>query len=320
MNQILAVDDRPKSQKQPKMPNKTPADIKKVIRVFCILTILFGIAITGQGVYALVNGFNDSGDINVVQNAQNNITIEADNSTGKVIISGTVTNGVSQIRYKWNEDKEEVITKNGETQINEEIDLLEGNNILTVTIVDMRAREEEYTKEFKEDTTLPQIALGTSDDGTKIKITAKDTVALSYITYQWDDGEVQTITPQPGSEAQIEQEIEALSGNHKLTVTAVNTSNKTATKTQEVQGSTKPLAGARVEDKAHIVFYATDNDGLANLKFTINGQEYILPGEGSPKELEYVFEVAPGHYSMTVTAENIYGLEADTQEFVYDYQ
>ena len=220
---------------------------------------------------------------------------------------------------RWNEEEEEIITKNGETQINEEINLLEGNNILTVTIVDMRAREEEYTKEFKEDTTIPQIALGTSDDGTKIKITAKDTVALSYITYQWDDGEVQTITPQPGSEAQIEQEIEALSGSHKLTVTAVNTSNKTATKTQEVQGSTKPLAGARVEDRAHIVFYATDNDGLANLKFTINGQEYILPGEGSPKELEYVFEVIPGHYSMTVTAENIYGLEADTQEFVYDY-
>ena len=74
-----------------------------------------------------------------------------------------------------------------------------------------------------------------------------------------------------------------------------------------------------MEDQAHIIFYATDTDGLANLKFTINGQEYILPAEGAPKELEYSFEVKPGHYSMTVTAENIYGAVADTQEFVYDY-
>ena len=318
MNQILAVDEGPKKQRDAKMPSKTPADIRKVIKVFCILTILFGIAITGQGVYALVNNFSTDADV-PKQTMQDNITITGDNTTGKGTISGTVANGVSQIRYRWNEEEEQTISKNGETEINEEIDLPVGNNTLTVVIVDMRAKEEEYTQEFKEDPTLPQIALGTNEDGTKIRIVAKDTVALSYITYQWDDGEVQTINPTPGSEAQIEQEIVALGGTHTLTVTAVNTSGKTVTKTQEVQGTSKPLAGARVEDQAHIIFYATDTDGLANLKFTINGQEYILPAEGAPKELEYSFEVKPGHYSMTVTAENIYGAVADTQEFVYDY-
>ena len=55
MNQILAVENDPKNKKRKK---NTTADIKKVVTVFCIITILFGIAITGQGVYAIVTGFN----------------------------------------------------------------------------------------------------------------------------------------------------------------------------------------------------------------------------------------------------------------------
>ena len=52
MNQILAVENDQKNKKKKK---NTTADIKKVITVFCVITILFGIAITGQGVYAIVN-------------------------------------------------------------------------------------------------------------------------------------------------------------------------------------------------------------------------------------------------------------------------
>ena len=82
MNQILAVDEGPKKQRDAKMPSKTPADLRKVIKVFCILTILFGIAITGQGVYALVNNFSTDADV-PKQTMQDNITITGDNTTGK---------------------------------------------------------------------------------------------------------------------------------------------------------------------------------------------------------------------------------------------
>ena len=53
MNQILAVENDQKNNKKKK--KNTTADIKNVITVFCVITILFGIAITGQGVYAIVN-------------------------------------------------------------------------------------------------------------------------------------------------------------------------------------------------------------------------------------------------------------------------
>lgn len=181
-----------------------------------------------------------------------------------------------------------------------------------------------YTKEFTADATLPQLALSLSDDGTKIKIVAKDTVALSYVTYQWDDSDVQTIYPQEGSEAQLETEIEAMTGKHTLTVIAVNTNNKTTTKTQEVDGvdeSTKPTVGAAIDsaDRSKIIFSASDESGLKNLSFTINGQKYELPAstEGQ-KELQYTFQVKEGHYSITVEAENIYG-QTESQNFIYDY-
>ena len=132
MNQILAVENEQKNKNKKKKKNTT-ADIQKVITVFCVISILFGIAITGQGVYAIVSNFN-TGTSQEEQVAEQNISIDSDTNTGKVIISGTVPNGVQSIKYKWNEDEEQTITKNGETEINEEIDLPVGNNNLTVTI------------------------------------------------------------------------------------------------------------------------------------------------------------------------------------------
>ena len=318
MNQILAVENDQKNKKKRK---NTTADIKKVITVFCVISILFGIAITGQGVYAIVNSFKT--DTSQEPVADQNIYIDSDTNTGKVIISGTVPNGVQSIKYKWNEEEEQTITKNGKTQINEEIDLPIGNNKLSVTIVDMKNSSTLYTKEFTADSTLPQLVLSLSDDGSKIKIVAKDTVALSYVTYQWDDQDVQTIYPQAGSEAQLEAEIEGIPGKHTLTVIAVNTSNKTTTKTQEVDGvddSSKPTVSAAIDstDRSKIIFSASDTNGLKNLSFTINGQRYELPANENQKELQYTFEVSEGHYSITVEAENIYGLTS-SQNFLYDY-
>ena len=115
-----------------------------------------------------------------------------------------------------------------------------------------------------------------------------------------------------------------MAGKHTLTVIAVNTSNKTTTKTQEVDGvdeSTKPTVSAAIDsaDRSKIIFSASDESGLKNLSFTINGQKYELPAstEGQ-KELQYTFQVKEGHYSITVEAENIYG-QTESQNFIYDY-
>lgn len=317
MNQILAVENKPKNSKN-KSKKNTTADIKKVITVFCVITILFGIALAGQGVYAIVSGFNTTTEQQPVQ--EQNISIESNTNTGKVIISGTVPNGVLKITYNWNGEDEQTINKNGETTINEQIDLPVGNNKLNLTIVDMKNSSTPYVKEFTADSTIPQVALSLNEEGTKVKITAKDTVALSYVTYQWDDNDVQTIYPQEGSEAQIEAEIDALSGTHTLTVIAVNSSNKTATRTQEVEVTSKPNVGASIDqsDRSKIIFSASDENGLTKLAFTINGQRYELPANENQKELQYTFEVSEGHYSITVEAENIYGLTS-SQNFLYDY-
>ena len=212
MNQILAVENDQKNKKKKK---NTTADIKKVITVFCVITILFGIAITGQGVYAIVNNFKTDTKTEI---PEQNIAINSDTNTGKVIISGTVPNGIQKIIYKWNEEEEQEISKNGETQINEEIELPVGNNKLSVTIVDMKNSFTPYTKEFTADLDLPQLALSLNEDGSKIKIVAKDMAELSYVTYQWDDSDIQTIYPEENSKAQLETEIDAISGKHKLTV------------------------------------------------------------------------------------------------------
>ena len=320
MNQILAVENKQKNDNKKK--NNTTADIKKVITVFCIITILFGIAITGQGVYAIVNSFKDDSSTRIAE--QQNIQISSDTSKGKAIISGTVPLGVQRIMYSWNGEEEQTINKNGETEIYEEIDLPVGNSQLSVTIVDMKNTLTPYTKEFTADSTLPQLAISLNEDGTKVKIVAKDTVALSYITYQWDDGDVQTIYPEEGSEAQLETEIDAMSGKHKLTVIAVNTSNKTSTKEQEVDGiseESKPTVGASVDasDRSKIQFSASDQIGLKKLSFTINGQRYDLYAEQENQtELQYTFQVSEGHYSITVEAENVNGQVA-SQDFIYDY-
>ena len=105
MNQILAVENDPKNKKKKK---NTTADIKKVITVFCVITILFGIAITGQGVYAIVNNFKTDTKTEI---PEQNIAINSDTNTGKVIISGTVPNGIQKIIYKWNEEDKRIYSR-----------------------------------------------------------------------------------------------------------------------------------------------------------------------------------------------------------------
>ena len=63
---------------------------------------------------------------------------------------------------------------------------------LTVKLTDINGQESEFIKEFDVvDSNRPTIMADvvTIDSETKLKIVAQDDIAISYLTYQWTDGE-----------------------------------------------------------------------------------------------------------------------------------
>ena len=314
MNQILSVEL--KKDKKKKTKSSGPVEIKKVIVFFCILTMILGIGMTGQGTYGIVK--NIDSNKNTLQQGNNaNVTVDRDGNN--IIIRVTHDKEIKRLIYRWNDEEENTIEGNGSNTLEQTIELPIGNNKLYITVEDILGKTTLFEKDYVTDATEPQIAI--EANGNKLKITAKDNVALSYITYRWDQEEEVKVDAVEGSEAQIECEIDIPRGQHTLTVVAVNSNNKTVTKTQEVKVVTKPQITVNYDpnDYSYIIMTATDENRMVKMQFSINnGQLYELDySKVNEKKIEWRTQVQPGENQIKVYATNGDGV---TEEVTVKYQ
>ena len=98
------------------------------------------------------------------------------------------------------------------------------------------------------------------------------------MTYRWDEEEETRI--ELNNETDIEQEIEAIKGLHTLTVIVVDENNNSDTKTQKINGVSKPKIVLDVDDqKEHFVIKASDDEKIDKIVFKLNqddSQSYEL--------------------------------------------
>ena len=302
MNQILAT-STPTEKKTKTKRSSGPADIRKVVKVFAITMMIFGVFMIGTGSYAIYKD-NENKNAEITKPV---ITESLNEDFTAVILTVTHDKAIDRIEYSWNDGEVQTITGNGRKYIEQEIEIPGGTNNLNVKAVDIQGQEISTDKEY----TAEEI-INLAISGSKLKITAENETQIAYMTYRWDEEEEQRIDINATT---VDQEIDIPMGEHNLTVILVDINNETITKEQKVKGVTKPNIEIRLDEaKENYLITITDDTGIQKIDVIIRGEERTIESNGE-KELKYKIGLNEGDENrLEITAYNADGIASDTMK------
>ena len=298
MNQILYIN----SEKQ----KGGPLDLKVILRFFAVVIIIFGIILIGKASFALIEKNEE------VSTSIPAVVITQQGKVLKLVV--THDKPIDKITYMWNSQKPETELQGmGRTNIEEDIELPLGINILNLNVIDVNGKSTSYNKQYvleNEDVTAPEIEIEQEDP--KIKIIAKDETAIDYIEYYWNEEDKTRIDATSLSSKQIEEKIQAIKGINTLHVIAVDKAGNRNEKEKPCKAVTKPKINLSVEENMAII-KISDEEGIKKLEYEINGALYSTDPENTGvtmgmKEFEYKQELASGQNKLVVKVYNMSGL------------
>lgn len=259
MNQILITGEEKIKRKK----EKKVLPVKAIVSFFAICIIILGICMISCSVYA-----KDKINEVVEANAKPQVEINRNDDNNTIEINVNHVRGITQIAYRWNDEEETVIDGNNQKNVSETIDLLGGQNTLTVTVTEENGESVTYEKQYKAGN-IPTIKLEAVSNGVQLTSTSESTI--KYIVYSWDDGEEQTIEV---GDSSYEGIINAPKGEHMLKITVVDENNMEAKKEQKVVGDTEPTLTVKpdyVNGKVSFVIDAEDDELIRTVEITHNG-------------------------------------------------
>ena len=300
MNQILYTGNK----------NSGTMEIKKVIRIFVIGILIFGIACLAEGGYGIAKTIQEESNKIVdpevsIQQIENIIQLEIKHKRA-----------IDKIVYNWNNEEEVTLQGRGKKQITEQISMPEGENTLTIRIIDSKGHEVSYNNTYfmeNIDKTKPEIELLVED--AKVKIVAKDETALEYISYYWNEEDATILEAREESPKQIEEKISILKGENVLTVIAVDVEGNETKVEQTYIGATKPTIEV-FEEEGYIVIKVKDENEIKRIEYTYNETEYSSDKEnlGTSLNMKTAYckqDLVPGKNTFVIRAYNITGLYSE---------
>ena len=312
MNQILVTEKKKKNKKT----SRGPIEIKGIVRFFAVFIMLFGIVLAGEGSYALYKEIDESKPENIP-----NLTLTRDGDT--VILKIEHNTEISKVNYRWNDGEENSIPE-GTTYVEEEILLPDGNNVLNITVIDMKNREYQFIKEYNlegVDITKPNIEVTQTEEGTaNISIVASDETAITEMTYKINDEQEVTVQATEDGQKEITQEITLPEGQNTLTVVARDTTDNVTTYEKQIIVSSKPTIEIVSQEGNTITLKISDKYGLKDVIVNLNGKVYssrdIDQNPNVNKNEIYVpLELQSGNNVLSIEVTNVNGLKgsASTQ-------
>lgn len=264
-NQGINKSQKPKKQKQQYTGEKKLVSINKIVIFFSICIIVLGGCFIGGSIFA-----KDKINKTVEETATPLVEINKSENDDYVEIDVSHIRGIQTISYKWNDGEEQIINGNNQKNISQRIDLIGGNNTLTVSVTEENGQTVTYQKEYSVGN-IPEITLENVDNGVKLTAYAQD--IINYITYKWDDGEERKV--EIGKE-RYEGILATPKGRHTLKIVVVDMNDIPAEKTTTIIGATAPtisLKLGRRDNKLYFVINAEDEEKLSNLIVKINDEE-----------------------------------------------
>lgn len=312
MNQILVTEKKKKNKKT----SRGPIEIKGIVRFFAVFIMLFGIVLAGEGSYALYKEIDESKPENIP-----NLTLTRDGDT--IILQVEHNTEISKVNYRWNDGEENSIPE-GTTYVEEEILLPDGNNVLNITVIDMKNREYQFIKEYNlegVDITKPNIEVTQTEEGTaNISIVASDETAITEMTYKINDEQEVTVQATEDGQKEITQDITLPEGQNTLTVVARDTTDNVTTYEKQIIVSSKPTIEIVSQEGNTITLKISDKYGLKDVIVNLNGKVYssrdIDQNPNVNKNEIYVpLELQSGNNVLSIEVTNVNGLKgsASTQ-------
>lgn len=296
MNQILSVENTKKTKKNRSRRGST-IEVDKILKFFAIVMLIFGIMMTGTGAYAMFQNSKSSSN-----SAKPSISIEQTATELKIKI--THNKDLEKVTYNWNNEEPTDIDCKGKKNVEATIDIPTGKNTLNIYAKDTLGLESNSTTQY---TLLGDINIEFEVVNSNIKVKVEGKEELSYMTYRWDEEEETRVEI---GEIETEQTIPVPSGQHKLTVVAVDINNKTETKEQEVKGVSKPKVEITTDGSDNFLIKAEDEEGIKKVEFIINetdrnmlNLDQVLPIE-ERKQFEYSYPLHDGENKLEVRVYN----------------
>lgn len=298
MNQILFIQDKTRSN---------PQDTKKIVLFFAITLIVFGLILSGQGVYAM---YQNHADQQLQQpkigsgSATIDLTQTEDSSVQITVNSNTV---IADLIYTWEGQAAQTIAGNGQTTMQETIALPVGTNTLTVKVIDVDGNQSIQTGTYTLSADKPDIRLFLVGN-TKIKISVTSNVDLANITYKWNSEQEQSIDMTPYTDKKIfEQEIDIPTGQNTLVVTATDVNNLSSDRSLNTEGKKLPEIKPVIQGD-YLYFEVTADEVIKQVDFEFNGQAYVIKSDviGNSKKATYRVQLKKGmnHLKIKATTES----------------
>lgn len=292
MNQILYEDVQTKS-----------TDISKIIRFFAIAIIIFGIALVTGGVYGFLNQNTSSKPVEATKPTIYVSTYEEE----YIQIRVSHDKEIDKIFYSWNDEEEITIAGNKKTNIEETIDWPSGENQLKIRVIDINGIEQTYKQtyllNYGQDIEKPTIKFSEPIDN-KIVLTATDETELLYLTYRWNNEEETTVEETDASKTVITATIPIMEGENTLTVIAVDNNNNETKEEKTYKAYKKPVIKVR-QFGQELQITVTDENGLDNIKYSINGEEQTWKATSEEKEWKETIQLEQGETKIIITATNV---------------
>ena len=221
------------------------------------------------------------------------------------IISVTHNKGINRIKYNWENEEEKFIKGDSRDEVViSDLSIPSGTNTLNVTAIDDNGKSVTNSYEYSYDGIAIDLSVVNNSD---IKIVASDVTGIEYMTYKWNSDEEIKVYPNEEGAISIEQSTEIPSGLNTLYITAVNSSNITLNKKQEIKGNKRPEIEFYIMD-SYLYITVRDEEGVDTVTQQINlGEETIYYGEGK-KEFSYNYYIGDQDIIVTLTATDVEGV------------
>lgn len=302
MNQILYVGENKENG---------PIAIKSIVKFFAIVIIAFGIILIGKGSYAIYK--------NIEINSGDNIPVVYMNRVNNTVVIKAEDNiEISKLIYSWNKGEETILLPNSK-KVEEVVLLPNENSVLNVTIVDTKGKETKFMQEWNiegTDIRKPEIEITTDEDIRKITIIARDETEINYLIYKWNEEEEIKINATENDKLKIQETIDMILGENKLTVKAVDKNGNTETLEKTIIISSKPVIAIK-QSNGKLAVTINDEVGIKKVTLNINGQTYGGNYSGK-KQLKLNVPLKKGNNTISITAINESNLEQKVvREFTY---
>lgn len=298
MNQILVTGDERVTEKVKKQKKVLP--INGIVIFYAISIIILGICMISGSVYAKEK-INET----VQANIRPEITVERNDENNTLEISVTHIRTIKNVTYRWNDEAEKTLDKQNNKIITDTIDLIGGENKLTIIATEENGQTSRFEKTYMAGN-IPEIKLEAVANG--VKLTATSDEKIDYVQYSWDDGEEQKIEV---DKEKYEGIINAPQGLHLLKIEVVDVNNMIARKEQEVVGDTEPTVNVQsklVNGKITFVIDAEDDENIKSVSIIHNGGEKQTIDVNSKTFHKEIIMTEGETNTLIVTASNINNL------------